>query len=264
MSNSKQVPSSLLPTLPTLDPKHYTWKGDQGDLAYFLRMFEERFSQYGDIVALSFLQKCIPPTYQRGIQNLHTLKSALKHLSQWTASNKLCTDTILQDLRNIPQSDSHEMDKNILTQQLMQLQKCLDLNPTLYMDIKTVLIHIAKYHEATLYPKTLLELTEAAYKANDSTGRLNYIYAFIASIKKRLHYMQQRIAADQINRLPLQNGQDTKLNALKGPISTKLAAITHENMMNAIHSDDDDIHDRLNSQSVILKYLCKAVSKVSV
>ena len=186
MSYSNQVPSSILPTLPDLDPKHYTWKGDQEDLIYFLKMFEERFSQYGDRAALSFLQKCIPPTYVRGIQHLYTLKNALQHLSQWTASIKLCTDTILQDLRSIPHSDSYEMDKNILTQQLLQLQKCLDINPSLHIDIKTILIHIAKYHEITLYPKILSELTEAAYNANDPTGNLNYIHTFIASIRKSL------------------------------------------------------------------------------
>ena len=56
--------------------------------------------------------------------------------------------------------------------------------------------------------------------------------------------MQQRIAADQINRLPLQNDQDIKPNALEGPLSTRLAAMNHENMINALNSDEEDKHDR--------------------
>ena len=74
------------------------------------------------------------------------------------------------------------MDKRTLTQQLMKLQKCIDTDPTFYMDLSTVLNHLAKYHESTLYPKSLSELTEAADKANDKMGRLNYVHVFIESI----------------------------------------------------------------------------------
>ena len=184
MSYSSQIPSSTLPTLPDLDPKHYTWNGDQEEIIFFLKMFEKRFSQYGDKAALSFLQKCIPLIYVKGIQHLYTLEDALKHLSRWTASVKLCTDTILNDLHSIPHSDSHEMDKTMLTQQLLQLQKCLDINPSIHMGITHILIHISKYYETSLYPKILSELTQAAYKANDPSGKLNYIHTFITSIKK--------------------------------------------------------------------------------
>ena len=42
----------------------------------------------------------------------------------------------------------------------------------------------------------------------------------------------------------MQNDQDSKPNALKSPFPTRLAAMSHENMINALNNEEKDKHDR--------------------
>ena len=133
------------------------------------------------------------------------LDSALKSLAQWCLDSKIHTQKTETEMHAIAQSNSFEQDRKIISDQIMKIQRCMEIDSDFFMCLALVSTHISKYYEATLYSTILNNLNSVARQNSDPQGHKNYIFPFLECLKQQLHYIDEHIyCATVLTRLQFQ------------------------------------------------------------
>jgi hypothetical protein len=162
-------------------------------------MFKKTFTNYGDMPAISFLSLCIPPSYRQFISNKTTLKDALAALAKWISDSKIHTETLVQALKAIPTSDLLTGDRIILRNQIVNFQRCIDIDESFFLEIASIQIHISKYFDTSLYHKTMDILKKCATNNKDPKGRRNYTDPFMLTLEDNYRYIEDRLNCNTVN-----------------------------------------------------------------